>query len=139
MKDNPDPKTPRGNEEEQKEVFEFNFMDMPDVQNGQTKMVINFEDALKFFTREKDKLIEKTNRTLAKAVYSVSLLKDEVKRQTEKRLNAEKRERELRAENRRLILRNARPIYVYNITQNSGNITSGSENSVTSTVADCLL
>lgn len=139
MKDDPDPKTPRGNEEEQKEVFEFNFMDMPDVQNGQTKMVINFEDALKFFTREKDELIEKTNRTLAKAVYSVSLLKDEVKRQTGKRLNAEKRERELRAENRRLILRNARPIYVYNITQNSGNITSGSENSVTSTVADCLL
>lgn len=137
MKDDPDPKTPRGNEEEQKEVFEFNFMDMPNVQN--TKMVINFEDALKFFTREKDELIEKTNRTLAKAVYSVSLLKDEVKRQTEKRLNAEKRERELRAENRRLILRNARPIYVYNITQNSGNITSGSENSVTSTVADCLL
>jgi hypothetical protein len=139
MKDDPGPKTPRGNEEEQKEVFEFNFMDMPDVQNGQTKMVINFEDALKFFTREKDELIEKTNRTLAKAVYSVSLLKDEVKRQTEKRLNAEKRERELRAENRRLILRNARPIYVYNITQNRGNITSGSENSVTSTVADCLL
>lgn len=137
MKDDPDPKTPRGNEEEQKEVFEFNFMDMPNVQN--TKMVIDFEDALKFFTREKDELIEKTNRTLAKAVYSVSLLKDEVKRQTEKRLNAEKRERELRAENRRLILRNARPIYVYNITQNSGNITSGSENSVTSTVADCLL
>ena len=75
MKDDPDPKAPRGNEEEQKEVFEFNFMDMPDVQNGQTKMVINFEDALKFFTREKDELIEKTNRTLAKAVYSVSLLK----------------------------------------------------------------
>lgn len=138
MKDDPDPKTSRGNEEEQKEVFEFNFMDMPDVQNGQTKMVINFEDALKFFTREKDELIEKTNRTLAKAVYSVSLLKDEVKRQTEKRLNAEKRERELRAENRRLILRNARHIYVYNITQNSGNITSGSENSVTSTVTECI-
>ena len=139
MKDDPDPKTPRGNEEEQKEVFEFNFMDMPDVQNGQTKMVINFEDALKFFTKEKDELIEKTNRTLAKAVYSISMLKDEVKRQTEKRLNAEKRVRELRAENLHLILRNTRPIYVYNITQNSGNITSGSENSVTSTVEDCIL
>lgn len=138
MKDDPDPKTPRGNEEEQKEVFEFNFMDMPDVQNGQTKMVINFEDALKFFTGEKDELIVKTNRTLAKAVYSISLLKDEVKRQTEKRLNAEKRVRELRAENLRLSLRNARPIYVYNITQNSGNITSGSENSVTSTVTECI-
>lgn len=138
MKDDPDPKTPRGNEEEQKEVFEFSFMDMPAVQGGQMIMVINFEDALKFFTREKDELIEKTNRTLAKAVYAVSLLKDEVKRQTEKRLNAEKRERELRAENRRLILRNARPIYVYNITQNSGNITSGSENSVTSTVAESI-